>query len=140
MNKFYLSLWVGSIALASAGVSAVAFADGKNNACAGDIQKLCPSAKSWKDKAACLKQNEAQLTPACTTARQQRKAKFEAKKAAFHQACDSDIQKNCANIPDSKSKPWEVVKCLKNNENSLSDSCKTELSQMAKHHHHHSKQ
>lgn len=125
--------------LALSGVAAsTSFAH--DNACSADVQKLCPDAKTWKDKGACLKQHESELSTGCADARKKRKAKWEAKKAEFHKACDADIQKQCSNIPDGKGKPWETIKCLKSNENSLSDSCKAELGKMHGHHHKKSQQ
>jgi hypothetical protein len=56
------------------------------------------------------------------------KAQREAKKAAFHKACDGDIKSYCSNVADAaKEKHWEVIKCLRTNENSLSSACKTAL-------------
>lgn len=109
----------------------------RDKACAGDIQKFCSNASSWKDKGSCLKQHEQELSVGCEKKRQERKVKWEAKKAEFHKACDKDIQAHCSNVADAKEKPWEVFKCLKTNENSLSDLCKTEVEKKHGRHHHH---
>jgi len=113
------------------GVSGMTSAFAHENACATDLQKLCPDAKTWKDKGACLKQNEASLSPACTTARQEFKQKWEARKAEFKQACGSDVQQFC-----SSSTKGGIFKCLKQNADKLSQSCQVELKKAHKHRHH----
>ena len=94
--------------------------------CRQDVQKLCPDIKpgggAFRD---CLKQHEAELSPACKAHVAQMKTQIE----AWRQACQSDVQQFCASIAPGGG---NVVKCLHQHSDQLSQGCKDE---MAKAHH-----
>ena len=100
-------------------------------ACQDDVQKFCPDAKpgggALRD---CLKQHEAELSPACQEHVKQAKAKAE----AWRQACQDDVQKFCA---DTKPGSGNILKCLHQHNDELSKSCQDKMAQAQHRHRHH---
>ena len=89
--------------------------------CAGDLAKFCGNIKPGEGRrAACLKQNEAQLSPACKVHLVQ---VGEAVKEA-HEACEDDIMMYCAGV---QSGGGRIMQCLKANKSHLSHKCKVKL-------------
>ncbi len=101
--------------------------------CARDIKKLCPNAKTWKEKRQCLKDNKQNLSKAC----QARMKKMHARVGAFKNACGADVQQFCSSVKG----PRAVNQCLKQNSANLSSSCQSFLAKAKAHwkKHHHKK-
>ena len=94
--------------------------------CAGDVAKFCGNVKQGEGRiAACLRQNAAQLSPACQAHLAQVK---EAVKEA-HQACEDDIMMYCAGV---KPGGGRIMECLKANKSHLSFKCKRKLREAKK--------
>ena len=89
--------------------------------CAGDVAKFCGNVKPGEGRmAGCLKQNEAQLSPACKMHLMQMK---EVLKEA-DKACEDDIAMYCGGV---KPGDGQIMKCLKANKSHLSRRCKVKL-------------
>ncbi len=101
--------------------------------CAQDIKKLCPDAKTWKEKRQCLKDNKQNLSKAC----QARMKKMHARVGAFKNSCGADVQQFCSSVKG----PRAVHQCLKQNSANLSSSCQAFLAKAKAHwkKHHHKK-
>ena len=94
--------------------------------CAGDIAKFCSGVRQGGGRIAkCLKQNEAQLSPAC---KMQLAEVKEAVKEA-HQACEDDIMTYCGGIQPGGGR---IMQCLKANRSHLSLRCKVKLFEVKK--------
>ena len=92
--------------------------------CQEDFKKYCGDNKG--DKKAhkkCLKENMDKFSEVC---RGHLKEKKEDWKQA-HDACKGDMEKYCANVPQGNG---GRIKCLKENEASLSAECKTSMAEM----------
>ena len=89
--------------------------------CKGDIQKFCagiqPGGARYRD---CLEQHAAELSPACQT----HVAKVKARGAAWHQACQADVQKFCGGVTPDRG---NLVRCLRAHHGDLSQACKDQL-------------
>ena len=83
------------------------------DACASDVQKLCPGLEK-NEVRECLKTHRGQLSDECKTALKEAKA--------VRDACASDLQKLCPGLEKN-----EVRECLKTHRGQLSDECKTAL-------------
>ena len=88
-------------------------------ACTPDIRAFCPTVRMGGGKiAACLKQNAARLSPACSSAMAQMAEKLRAVEAG----CEDDIHIFCSKTP-----PAQLGDCLKSNRSNLSFECKRTL-------------
>ncbi len=93
------------------------------NACAGDIQKFCANVPSGGGRILeCLKAHGADLSDGCKQAGEVAKQKI----TAFVQACGSDLQQFCANIPAGNGAKYN---CLKENQSRLSQPCQSAIAQ-----------
>ncbi len=88
-------------------------------ACKGDIEKFCQGILP-SGIIPCLRSHEAQLSDGCKENGQAVKQKIE----DFQKACGGDAQRLCGNI---KPGSGNILKCLKQNESSLSPDCKTAM-------------
>lgn len=100
----------------------------EDTACKDDIASLCKGTKGG-EMVSCLKKNEDSLSSGCKTAlKAGRKGKrgggpggdMEKNRAA----CAADVKKLCADITPGGG---SIIKCLKENESSLSEKCKATL-------------
>ncbi len=112
-------------ALAAAlGLTAVcAHAQRGQGPCRDDIQKFCPNVQPgggrYRD---CLQQHATELSPAC----QQHIKETAQKVAPWRQACEADVQKLCSDVSAGHR---NIMKCLRQHEADLSQSCKDQLPQ-----------
>ncbi len=89
--------------------------------CKDDVSKLCKDVKPDKGAIAnCLKEHENALSASCKEHTIDAAERVE-KAKKFHDACKGDSSKLCG---DNRSRRLGVVKCLEENENKLSASCK----------------
>jgi hypothetical protein len=84
--------------------------------CAADVARLCPNAQGRKDVHACLKQNADQVSAECKARIEQIQQKFQAAK----EACQSDVEKFCANVQPGGRR---VGACLREHASELSQAC-----------------
>lgn len=100
--RFVATLWVVAAAAASPAARA---ADGP---CRDDTRKLCASAKPGGGQVvACLKEHEAELSPACKTA------------LPVIEQCAAELRKVCEG-----GKRREMRNCLRDNADKLSPACR----------------
>ena len=105
--------------LAIAGTSG-AFAE-NSEPCHADADKFCKDAQG-KDRMACMKQHETELSDACKARISQMK-----EKAAGNNPCLADGKKLCPGMTPGDGK---FMPCLKQHEAELSEACKGKISQM----------
>ncbi len=99
----------------------------RRGACAEDEQKLCPDAKTRRERAQCLKSHEAELSQACKDRRArmaQVREKGVAKRARMQEACKGDTETFCKDVKPGRG---SLTKCLKSHEVELSAACKDAL-------------
>lgn len=101
-------------------VSLIAYAqemEGKG-ACRADAEKFCKDVQPGHGNIArCMKQYEADLSPAC----KERIAEGKEKAKEFVQACKTDAEKFCKGVAPGQGR---ILRCLKENEAQLSPDCK----------------
>ncbi|HXX53613.1 MAG TPA: cysteine rich repeat-containing protein [Thermodesulfovibrionales bacterium] len=89
--------------------------------CAGDVVKFCGNVSPGEGRiAGCLKQNEAQLSPACKVHLMQVKEALK----EVDKACEDDIAMYCGGV---KPGSGQIMECLKANKSHLSRRCKIKL-------------
>ncbi len=97
---------------------------GRFAACQGDVAALCPEAAKGGDRAQCLRQNEAKVSPACGAALKELKdARLNGAKQA-REACKSEAQALCGTAEKGKG---GLMKCLRENEIKASAGCSQAL-------------
>lgn len=98
--------------------------------CRADVERLCPGiTPGGGNYHACLKEHAAELSPAC----QQQIAEMKAKMAAWQEACQNDVQTLCNDVQPGHG---NIIKCLKQHHDQLSQSCQEQLAKRGRHHHH----
>ena len=106
-----------SAALAQAAPPAQAPA--ARNACRADIRALCAGIQPGGGRmAACLREKQAQLSPAC----REQIAAVRTRGQAMRQACAGDIKNVCAGVQPGGGR---IAACLREKESQLSESCKS---------------
>lgn len=99
--------------------SGYAFAEGP---CKADLEKFCSQVEPGHGaRMKCLKEHESELSPECKAHKEQLKELFKEKRKNFKEACQEDIQKFCSDVKPGKK---AVIKCLKANEEKLSQECR----------------
>lgn len=94
--------------------------------CADDIAKFCKDVKPGEGRLLkCLKEHEKELSPTCKASIEEAKAKMK----EAHEACADDVHKFCQDV---KPGGGRIVRCLKENEKSLSPECQEKLTQARK--------
>lgn len=109
-------------------VTTFAYAEG-DHPCKADREKFCKDVKAGGGAIVkCLKGHEAELSAACKTSFEEKKAKIEAKREerktehkASREACKSDMEKFCKDVKPGDGKKMD---CLKSHEAELSEGCK----------------
>jgi len=106
------------LAGAMAAFATTAWAQG-GGPCADDVAKLCKDVQPGEGRVmACLKTNQASVSPQCKAYLKQVK-----------DACQGDVEKFCSGIPAGKG---AVAKCLKKHAADVSPDCKATLSKAKK--------
>lgn len=108
-------------ALSLALVSAAPAARADDHPCKDDVKKFCKGDKPGKGRfMECLKEHEADLTPAC----REHLAAMKEKIHGVLEACRADAAKLCK---DEKPGEGRIAICLKAHEKELSDPCKAAI-------------
>lgn len=104
------------------------FADDAMNAdhpCMGDVQKFCATAhKGHGEVMKCLKEHDKEISPACQIKMADASEKMKEKLKGIITNCKKDAQKFCKDVPRGHG---GKVKCLEENKEKLSASCKSSL-------------
>lgn len=116
-SRWMLVTQIAAVALFA---SASAFA-AKPSACADDVKKFCADVKPGGGAMAqCLDKHEAELSEGCKTHRDTMRERGK----AFMAACGEDVKKNCKDVKPGKG---GIMACLRKNEATLSDACKSHI-------------
>lgn len=103
----------------------------KSGPCKADIDKLCGDKKGdRKAMKACIKENKDKFSPECKAKKAEHKAKHEERKAKMAKAvevCGADIKKLCPEAAAPGAKKYAPMKCLMQNRDKVSDTCKAAL-------------
>jgi len=117
------AVMVLALALLTLGVIAVQDVPAAQGPCADDIAKYCKDVKPGDGRLArCLKENEKQLSPACSSSIDESKKRVK----EAHQACESDARKFCKDVKPGQGR---IVKCLREHEKDLSLECRDKMAQ-----------
>ncbi len=88
------------------------------SACRADVERLCPGIPSGGGRiAACLKANQAQVSPACKA----ELASVAQKVREVGAACEDDVNSYCAGVQTGQGR---VLRCLASNEATLAPACR----------------
>jgi hypothetical protein len=103
----------------------------KNGPCKADIEKFCGDKKGdRKAMKACIKENKDKFSAECKAKKEEHKAKHAERKAKMSKAletCAPDIQKLCPDANVAGAKKHAGLKCLMQNRDKVSDTCKAAL-------------
>ena len=87
------------------------------DACRADVERLCAGIPPGGGRiAACLKANEAQVSPACKA----EQASVRAKVKEVGEACADDVRSYCADVTAGQGR---VLRCLAQNQGNLTPAC-----------------
>lgn len=112
---------LAALGLAMALFAPVLKAAGQEGPCRADMEKFCKDS-TGKDRMACMKQHEADLSDACKAKR----AEMKEKNAAKH-PCMADGEKLCSGMRPGDGK---FMSCMKQHESELSEGCKAKMAEM----------
>jgi Golgi apparatus protein 1 len=88
--------------------------------CKEDAERLCKGVEPGQGRIVqCLKQHEAELSPAC----KQRRDSFRERMQEIHAACQEDAQKYCAGVQPGGGR---IARCLEQHQADLSEACRSE--------------
>lgn len=100
-------------------------------ACKADIQKFCSDVKPGGGAIIkCLKDHAADLSPECKARGERVKARMEKAKADMDAACGDDLGKLCKDVQPGRG---ALIKCLHDNRDQLSQSCKDFMAKSRQH-------
>lgn len=124
-NKLIGGFFMGKlIVIACLFLSSAVFAN--SGACKADREKFCAEAQGDRKKMfQCMKDNADKLSPECKAQRD--KARDTLKDLAV--ACGQDIEVLC---PDIEPGDRRLMKCLRENRDKLSESCKGKIKEIKK--------
>ena len=88
--------------------------------CVEDVQRLCPDAKTARERAQCFKSHEAELSPACRARHERARARV----ASIKEECIGDVERLCQDVTPGGGR---IARCLKVHKAELSPACKNAL-------------
>lgn len=125
LNKksFLAALAAGALLFSASNVLAK-----KDGPCKQDREALCKDAEHGQGRIAkCFKENEAKLSEACKMHLAEKKEKAKEAMKDVHEACHEDVENLCGDETKGKGR---IVKCLKKNQEQVSEACKAELKEL----------
>jgi hypothetical protein len=88
--------------------------------CQEDAERLCKGVEPGQGRILqCLKQHEADLSPAC----KQKRDSFRERMEEIRAACEDDVKKFCAGVQAGGGR---IARCLKQHESDVSEGCRNE--------------
>jgi Golgi apparatus protein 1 len=100
----------------------------RGDACRADVERLCKDVQVGEGRVAnCLKHNNASVSAGCKEHMAKMRERAQERMQAFEQACKSDLDQYCKDVPRGQGK---VMGCLRDHAGNLSASCKEQLSQI----------
>src|SRR5215471_15990454 len=94
--------------------------------CREDAKKFCGNVQPGGGRIArCMKEHEAQLSPACQSAMKQAEQRFE----EFSKDCKPDAEKFCKGIRPGQGR---ILACLKSHQSELAPACAAEFNRAGK--------
>ena len=122
-KRFHRAVWIAFLGLIVGGVMWSIPALGqalRRGPCFEDVQKLCPDAKTARERAQCLQSHKAELSPACQEQRERARARV----TAIKEACIGDAERLCQDVTPGGGK---IAGCLQAHKAELSAACKDAL-------------
>ncbi len=122
-QRFHQAVWMAFLGLIVGGVMWSIPALGqapRRGPCFEDVQKLCPDARTARERAQCLKSHKAELSPACKERRERARARF----TAIKEECIGDAERLCKDVTPGSGR---IARCLKVHKAELSAACKDAL-------------
>jgi hypothetical protein len=93
--------------------------------CRADVEKHCAGVeRGGGGLGRCLREHQAELTPACRDHLAARHEKMRARAEAVFAACESDLAKHC---PGKEPGEGGLMRCLRDHESDLTQPCKDAL-------------
>jgi len=101
-----------------------------HGACQEDFQTYCASVEPGQGRARkCMKDNYDKLSEACKAHQAEVKARMKGFREEFQEACAHDVETLCKDIKPGQKR---IMKCLKENSDKVSETCKTMLQEKKK--------
>jgi len=97
----------------------------RRGACAADVQRFCPEARTSQERAQCLKRHEADLSQGCKDLRA-RATQARSKRMAVREACRADAETWCKDVAPGRG---GLMQCLQSHRAELSAACRDALPQ-----------
>ncbi|UXR63763.1 cysteine rich repeat-containing protein [Bdellovibrio bacteriovorus] len=92
-----------------------------SNACAKDRETLCGNVEPGAGRMMkCMRDNKDKLSAECKA----HHAKMKSHMKAVKEACHDDVEKVCGDVQGGKGR---IIKCMHDNKDKLSESCKAEM-------------
>ena len=95
----------------------------ENRPCAKDIGKFCKDIQGQTHISECLKQHESELSPECKSKVEQQEKRL----GKVMMSCQTDADKFCKDVQPGGG---QIVMCLKEHEEEVSQECKTTLDRL----------
>ena len=122
-KRFHHAVWMAFLGLIGGGVMWSTLALGqapRRGPCFEEVQKLCPDAKTARERAQCLKSHKAELSPVCKKRLERARAQF----TAIKEECIGDAERLCQDVTPGAAR---IARCLKAHKAELSAACKDAL-------------
>jgi hypothetical protein len=118
-NMKKVQQWASAVVIAMMTSMAAIGAEEPKGPCADEIKKFCAEVKPGGGAIEeCLKQHDAELSPACKTHQDAVRKKLD----EFTAACGDDVTKHCADVTAGQAR---VIACLRDKETQVSEGCMT---------------
>ena len=124
-KRFHHAVWMAFLGLIVGGVMWSTLALGqapRRGPCFEDVQKLCPDAKTARERAQCLRSHKAELSPVC----KERLEHARAQVIAIKEECIGDAERLCQDVTPGGGR---IARCLQAHKAELIAACNDALPQ-----------